>query len=151
MTESIIQNESAGSFSRRQQLFFKYSYFVLIDLTVLNLFNEFWDLVFIELFSVSFLAALLLQVLLQATIAIEHRVAGYFKEKTGLQAKIFRGLSTWAILFFSKLIILELINFSFGDSVLFSGPVNGLVSFIAVVITIIVTEQVFLKLYKLLE
>ena len=79
MIDSILKNEHAGSFSRRQQLFFKYTYFVLIDLAVLNLFNEYWSNVFIESFSISLLTALLLQVLLQATIAIEHRVANIFK------------------------------------------------------------------------
>ncbi len=148
MIDGILQNKHAGSFSRRQQLFFKYAFFVLIDLTVLNLFNQYWDLVFIEKFSISLLAALLLQVLLQVTIAIEHRVANFFKEKPGVKAKILRGLSTWAILFGSKLIILEAINISFGSSVLFSGPVHGLVAFILVVIAIIVAEQIFLWIYR---
>jgi hypothetical protein len=148
MIDSILKNEHAGSFSRRQQLFFKYTYFVLIDLTVLNLFNEYWDNVFIESFSISLLAAFLLQALLQITIAIEHRVAKYFIAKTSLKAKIFRALSTWAILFSSKLVILEAINISFGDSVLFSGPIHGLVAFIIVVIAIIIAEQMMLWIYR---
>ncbi len=149
--DSIIKNEHAGSFSRRQQLFFRYSFLVLIDLTVINLFNEFWGYVYIESFSISLLAALLLQVLLQVTVMIEHRVANYFKKKSGLQAKILRGLSTWGILFASKLIILQAINISFGKDVLFSGPVHGLVSFIVVVIAIIVAEQLFYRVYKSLK
>ena len=99
---------------------------------------------FIEYFSVSLLAAMLLQVLLQITIAIEHRVANYFKGKSGSKAKILRGISTWGILFASKLIILEAINISFGDSVSFGGPIHGLVAFIVVVVAIILAEQIFL-------
>ncbi len=148
MIDEILQNEHAGSFSRRQQLVFRYVLLVLIDLTVLNLFDQYWDLVFIEHFSISLLAALLLQILLQVTIAIEHRVANFFKRKSGVKAKILRGLSTWAILFASKLVILEAINISFGSSVLFSGPIHGLVSFIVVVITILVAEQVFFRIYR---
>ncbi len=148
MIDSIIKNEQAGSFSRRQQLFVRYTFFVLIDLAVLNLFNEFWDKVSIEHFSISLLAALLLQVMLQLTIAIEHRVANIFKGNPGLKAKILRALSTWAILFISKLVILEAINLVFGDSVLFSGPVHGVVAFIIVVIAIIIAEQIFLRLYN---
>jgi hypothetical protein len=121
---------------------------VLIDLTVLNLFNEYWEHVFIEFFSISLLAALLLQVLLRVTIAIEHRVANFFEGKPGLRSKILRGLSTWAILFGSKLAILEAINISFGDSVLFGGPVHGLIAFIIVVIAIIIAEQVFSWIYR---
>jgi len=112
--------------------------------------NQYWDLVFIENFSISLAAALLLQILLQITIAIEHRVANFFKQKTGIKAKILRGLSTWGILFGSKLVILEAINITFGDSVLFSGPIHGLVAFILIVIAIIVAEQMFLWFYRLL-
>lgn len=41
MLHSIIKNEHAGSFLKRQQLSVKYILFFLIDLTVLNLFNEY--------------------------------------------------------------------------------------------------------------
>ena len=140
--------EEAGSITKRQQIFLKYSFLVLIDLTVLNFFNEYWDLVYIEFFNISLLTAILLQFLLQVTIAVEHRVSGYFKKKTGAGARVLRGLSIWAILFISKLVILWAINIFFGDSVLFSGPVHGLVAFIVVVIGIITTEQVFFKIYK---
>jgi len=144
MLDSLIKNEQAGTFSKRQQLFFRYTFFVLIDLTVINLFNEYWDNVYIESFTISLMVALLLQVLLQLTIAIEHRVANYFKEKETLKAKILRALSTWAILFSSKLIILEVLNISFGDSIVFSGAIHGLVAFIVVVVVILVAEQVLL-------
>jgi len=148
MINSILKNEQAGSFSKRQQLFFKYTILVLIDLTVLNLFNEYWKDVFIESFSISLLAALLLQVLLQVTIAIEHRVANFFKGKADLKAKILRVLSTWFILFSSKLVILEALNISFGKGMVFSGPIHGLVTFIVVVIAIIAAEQIFLRIYR---
>ncbi len=146
--DEILENADAGSFTKRQQLFLKYTFLVLIDLTVLNFFNEFWDLVFIEFFSISLLAAILLQILLQITIAIEHRVSSYFKQKSGTGAKILRGLSIWAILFISKLIILEAINICFGDSVAFGGPVHGLVAFIVVIFGIIIAEQVFFRIYR---
>lgn len=134
--------------SARQQLFLRYSFAVLVDLTVLNLFAEYWDYVYIEFFSISLLAAILLQVLLVITIKIEHRVIAYFKKKSGVVAKITGGLVVWGILFGSKLIILEAINFAFGDSVVFSGPWHGVVSFIVVVIAVISAEQAFTKTYR---
>jgi hypothetical protein len=148
ISNDILENVHAGSFTKRQHLFFRYSFAVLIDLTVLNLFNEFWDYVFIEFFSTSLLAAILLQVLLKLTIAIEHHVAGYFNDKPGLKPKILRGLSAWAILFVSKLIILEIINLSFGKSFVFSGPIHGLVAFLIVVTAIIIAEQAFAWVYR---
>ena len=144
--DEIVANQPTGVYSKRQQLFFRHSYMVLIDLTVLNLFNEYWDNVYIASFSISMLAALLLQVILQLTISIEHRVADYFKKKPGKRAKILHGLSTWGILFVSKLVILEAINLAFGSSILFHGAVHGLITFIVVVIAIIVTEQLMQRL-----
>ena len=79
--------------SRKQQLFTRYVLAVLIDLTVLNLFSQYWDYVFIESFSISLLAAILLQVLLQTTFIVEHRAANYFfGDKAGLKIKIMRGV-----------------------------------------------------------
>jgi len=150
VTNESLKNEYAEARSNRQRIFIRYTFAVLVDLTVLNLFNEYWDHVFIEYFSISLLAAVLLQILLQVTIAIEHRVAGYFKAKSHTRAKILRILSTWAIVFGSKIVILEAINFSFGASVLFSGPVHGLVAFIIVVIAIIIAEQAIIWIYNAL-
>jgi len=149
MFDSIRKNEQAGFFSKRQQLFIKYTFFVLIDLCVLNLFHEFWDAVYVESFSVSLLVAILLQALLQITIAIEHRVAKIFKDKEGLKNKILRMLSTWFVLFVSKLIILEAIDFAFGEGVAFGGAGgHGLLAFIIVIVVMVVFEQIFVRTYK---
>jgi hypothetical protein len=148
LTDEDLDEEIAGSYSRRQRIFLSFTFAVLVDLAVLNLFDEFWDYVYIEYFSISLLAALLLQSLLRVTISIEHRVASYFKKQSGLKAKILRGLSTWGILFGSKFVILEAINIAFGDDVLFTGPIHGLLAFIVVVIAVIVAEQIFSRVYR---
>jgi hypothetical protein len=148
LSDEDLDEEIAGSYSRRQRIFLSFTFAVLVDLAVLNLFDEFWDYVYIEYFSISLLAALLLQSLLRVTISIEHRVASYFKKHSGLKAKILRGLSTWGILFGSKFVILEAINIAFGDDVLFTGPIHGLLAFIVVVIAVIVAEQIFSRVYR---
>ncbi len=148
MTNKIFQKKLAGSFSNYQQLFIRYTLAVLIDLTVLGLFNEYWNYVIIDSFSIALLAAVLLQVLLKITIAIEHRIARYFKSKAGLRPKVLRLLSSWAVLFSSKLIILWAIDIACGNHVLFSGPIHGLVAFIVVVIAILVAEQIITRIYN---
>ncbi len=151
MISNILPKEQAEARSNHQQLFIRYTLAILIDLTVLNLFSEYWNYVLIDSFSISFLAAVLLQLLLQVTIVIEHRIANYFKSKPGLRPKILRLLSSWIVLFISKLIILEAINFTFGNHVLFSGPIHGLVAFILVVIAILVAEQLIVRIYNSLD
>ena len=148
MSDSSLPHPTTQVMLNRQRLFMKYIVAVLVDLTVLNLFEQYSDHVYIESFSISLLAAVLLQFLLQLTIAIEHKVANYFKSKEGIKHQIARGLSTWAILFISKLLILEAINFSFGDSVLFIGRVHGLITFIIVIVAMIIAEQILIRIYR---
>lgn len=147
MENSIAQEDSAQSMSNKQRLFMRYFTAILVDLTVLNLFEEYWDNVVIGSFTISLFAAVVLQILLQLTIVFEHKVAAYFKSKSGTSAKVQRFFATWAILFFSKIIILEAINIAFGDKVLFLGAFHGLVAFIVVVIALLVAEKAIIKLY----
>ena len=58
----------------RQRLFLRYFTGILIDLVVLNLFAEYWGDVHVSSFTISLLAAILLQVLLKATIWVESSV-----------------------------------------------------------------------------
>jgi hypothetical protein len=146
-----IKQEIAGTFIKRQLLFNRFTFFVLIDLTVLNLFAQYWENVYVANFTISLFTALLLQSLLVLTLVIEHRVASYFNAKPGVMAKVKRVFSAWAILFLSKLLILEAINFFFGSGMVFSGAVHGLVAFIVVVTAMIVAEQVVKKIYHTLD
>lgn len=138
-------------FSTHQQMFVRYFTSILIDLTVLNFFDEYWEHVKIESFTISLFTAVLLQVLLKLTIALEHRIANYFENKSGIKAKIQRLLLTWAIMFGSKFVIMEAVDFAFGDKVVFSGPFHGLAAFISIVIVMLIAEYAIVKLYHSLD
>ena len=115
---------------------------------MLNLFDEYWDRVQIESFTISLLAAILLQTLLKITILLEHRVAAFFQSKSGKTGKLMRLLSAWAILFGSKFVILGAVNFAFGDEVLFLGPHHGIVTFIVVVFAMLAAEVAAMRFNK---
>ena len=132
--------------TRGQRLFLVYILFILVDLAVLNFFDEYWHRVHIGSFTISLLAAALLQVLLRLTLHIEHKTAEYFKNKGGKGAKGKRLFASWLVLFGSKFVILEAIDIVFGDSVEF----GGVIPFIVVVVTIILTEAVLSKIYAML-
>jgi len=134
-------------FSTHQQKFVRYFTAILIDLTVLNFFDEYWEHVKIESFTISLFTAVLLQVLLKVTIAFEHRIENYFKNRTGIKDKIQRLLSIWAILFGSKFIIMEAVDFAFGDKVVFGGPFHGMAAFIILLIIMLIAEHAVVKLY----
>jgi hypothetical protein len=134
--------------SNRQRVFMWYFTAILVDLVVLNLFEEFWQWVEIATFSISLLAAVLLQVLLKLTIAIEHWVASFFEGKSGGFMKFLRFFCAWLVLFGSKFVILAALDFAFGSSVDFNGPFSGLVALIVVIIVMLAAEQGMVRLYR---
>ena len=107
---------SAEAPLNRQRVFARYFTAILIDLVVLNLFAEYSDKVIVDSFSISLAAAVLLQVLLKITIAIEHSVAEFFNARPGGFNKFMRFFMAWVVLFGSKFVILEAITFAFGDA-----------------------------------
>lgn len=121
---------------------------ILVDLIVLNLFAEHWHRVHIDGFSVSLIAAVLLQLLLQATLVAEHRVAQLFEHREGKLASALRFFSAWLILFGSKFVMLGVIDRVFGDSVHFLGPMHGAGAFIAVVVAMLGAEELITRVYQ---
>lgn len=148
MTEEIPGVALTEPPSNSQRLFVRYLMAILIDLTVLNLVDEYWGLVTVGSFTVSALAAVLLQLLLQATLALEHRVAAFFKSKSGGFAKFMRFFTAWLILFGSKFVMLGVLDFAFGDDLLFTGPLHGVVAFIAVIVAMLVAEELVQRIYR---
>jgi len=152
--ESLCKTEekpgvaSIGGPTTAQTMYVRYVSHTLIDLTILNLFEEYWQYVTVDSFSISILAAFLLQVLLKVTLALEHRVADYFNSKSGSLAKFLRWFCAWLILFGSKFVMLEAIDLLFGDRVMFTGPLHGVVAFIVVVVVMVVAEGIAARIYR---
>jgi hypothetical protein len=149
MTSSeTLQPESATAPTTAQSLYVHYLLAILIDLVVLNLFDEYSEKVEIDAFTISLFAALLLQILLKLTLLLEHHVAAWFKAKPGRIWSVGRFLAAWLILFGSKFVILEAINIAFGDSVKFSGALHGIVTLIIVLIAMIMAEEFVIRIYR---
>ena len=146
-SNDTMQPVSATVPSTRQRLFLRYFMFILIDVVVLNLLAEYWDKVEVQTFTISLLAAILLQLLLKLTLRLEHYVAGHFKGMSGYSAKVMRVLATWTVLLVSKLIMLKLIDLLFGDRIVFHGPRHILV-FIAVVVVILLAEELVARFVR---
>lgn len=134
--------------SNRQRLYTRYAIAILVDLAVLNLFAEYWQHVHLDSFSVSLAAAALLQLLLQATLSLEHWVAGKFEGREGSGWKALRILSAWTILFASKFVMLGAIDRVFGEAVHFSGTLHGVVALITVLVAMIAAEAAFVWGYR---
>ncbi|MET1162380.1 MAG: hypothetical protein ABWY48_07540 [Pseudoxanthomonas sp.] len=148
MTSETLMPASAEAPSNKQRLFMRYFTAILIDLVVLNLFVEYSDNVSIDSFTISLLAAILLQVLLKLTIAVEHRVALFFKGRPGGLMKFLRFFFAWLVLFGSKFVILEAITLAFGDKVRFGGMYHGIVTLIVVIVAMLIAEEAIVRLYR---
>lgn len=148
MTDNVLAPESALELSTKQRVFVRYFTAILIDLVVLNLFVEYWRHVEIDSFTISLLAAILLQVLLKLTLVIEHRIGEFFKARPGAMAKFLRIFCAWLVLFGSKFVILAAINLAFGDDVTFGGPLHGVAAFIVVVVVMLVAEEAIVRFYR---
>jgi len=142
---------TAEKLSDRQRLFVRYFTGILIDLVVLNLFAEYWQAVYVADFTVSLLAAALLQALLKLTIAIEHRVASYFKARPGGFMTFMRFFMAWVVLFGSKFVILESLAFVFGEGVHFVGIWHGIIPLIIVVVAMLIAEECLVRAYRALD
>ena len=134
--------------SDRQRLFLYYLTATLIDLVVLGLFDEYSDKVSVDSFTIMLLAAVLLQILLKLTIAVEHRVLEYFKSKSGTFMKVTKFFVAWLILFGSKFVILEALVLTFGDRVHFGGVWHGVVWLIIVVMTMLLAEEAVMRVFR---
>ena len=146
--EILLEPQAVVASSNRQRLFVRYFTAILIDLTVLNLFAEYWSQVFVASFTVSLLAAILLQVLLKLTVALEHRVAAWCKSKPGAIWKFMRYFLAWVILFTSKFVILWAIDLAFGDEIHFIGVAHGIVPLLVVIFAMLIAEELIVRIYR---
>jgi hypothetical protein len=129
--------------TRRQLIFFSWTKDVLIYVVVLNLFVEYVDRVVIDSFTISILTALLLKVLLEIILGLEHRVAHLFAAWPGDLSKFLRIMSTWFILFLSKFLILEAEDLVFGDHV----ELGNFVHVLSLVIALMIAREIVQRIY----
>ncbi len=152
MTETTAKASLWDTFehtpSLRQRVSMRYFTAILVDLVVLMLFAEYWEHVYVSSFTIGLLAAVLLQILLKATIVVEHWVAAFFNARPGGFNKFMRYFCAWLVLFGSKFVILEALVLAFGDRLRFGGWFHGIVALIVVVVVMLVIEAVIVKLYR---
>jgi hypothetical protein len=133
--------------SQRQRTFGSYATDVLIYVVVLNLFVEYADAIVIDSFTISIFTAVVLKILLDFIMGVEHRVSHYFAQRDRPMSKIIRVVATWSILFLSKFLILEVIDIVFGDHV----ELGGFLQVLTLVITMMIAQAVFQKIYESLR
>jgi len=127
-----------------QQRFASWMADVLVYIVVLNLFVEFVHTIVIDSFWISILTAVLLKLLLDLVLGLEHRVAAFFKARPGGVNRALGLVSVFAILFFSKFFILEAVNVVFGDHV----ELGHFIEIVALIVAMIVARRLMQAIYE---
>ena len=145
--EQPLNDDGSRVVNKKQRLYLSYMIASLLYLTIINFFDEYWDWVSINSFSISVLVAIVLVVGLAFFIKVESKTAAYFKSKTGVMPKILRGITSYIVLVGGKFLIMGIIAVAFGGLVKFSGPWSGAVAFIVVVIVVMLADGVANKVF----
>jgi hypothetical protein len=143
MTEAA-GNSEAVVMTSAQRRFASWMADVLVYIVVLNLFVEFVHTIVIDSFWISMLTAILLKLLLDAVLGLEHRVSGFFKAREGVVSRVLGLVSVFLILFFSKFVILEAVNFVFGDHV----ELGHFIEVAALIVAMIVARRLVQAVYE---
>ena len=125
------------SLTRAQAWYVDWSIDILVYTVVLNLFVEFVDGVVIDSFTISLLTAILLKVMLVLLSKFEEPVSEYFSSKGTPAARVVGVVAVFAILFFGKLLILEVVDLVFGDRV----DLGHLLEVIVLILSMIVARR----------
>jgi hypothetical protein len=102
---------------------------LFVYVVVLNLAIEYVPSVISEGFTLSLLTAVLLKVSLEVVIMVKNKILVRLRAATSGRTKLVAALSLWSVAVGSKLLVLELVDLVFGDSVSLGGfiPVTLLV------------------------
>ena len=121
-----------------QQLFFREMVLgTLVYAVVLGFFNDYTTILSTSSYSITFLVAIVLQLLTYLTLLLKKKVANHFKQKNGTFSKVALVFSVWLILFLSKFIFLAVIDFLFGQYV----QISGFVGLLAIILTMTIAKQ----------
>ena len=110
---------------------------VLVFIVVINLFVQYAPRVIIESFTTSIFTALLLKLMLDSILGLEHRVAAWFGAREGTTWKLLRMATMFSIPFLSKFVIIEVTDLIFGDRV----KLGGFIEVVALVIAMIAARR----------
>jgi hypothetical protein len=119
---------------------------VLVDIVVLNLFVEFVHTVVIDSFYISILTAGLLKLMVDAVKGVEQRVSAALAAREGTAWRLARIMAVWLILFLSKFVMLEAVNFVFGDHV----ELGSFVEILGLIVAMLAANAALEAVYRML-
>jgi len=107
-------------------------------------YGKVWSWVTVDNFMFALISAIIMAIVLKSSVAFEKYAANACLRQS-MAPKIKRFFSSWFILIGSKVIAMGAIVLLFGEQVKFSGPVDGVLSFYATIISVVILESLLYK------
>jgi hypothetical protein len=131
MSERTARSGTRAPRTAAQRYYADFMTDVLVYTVVLNLFVEYVDSIVIDSFTVSLLTAVVMKAMIDLIAELVARAKQYFTAQGGTVAKVLFGLTAWAIMFGSKILILEVVQLIFEDDVDLGGFLNVMILTVA--------------------
>lgn len=130
--------------SVKQELFREMVLGILVYTVVLGFFEEYTDILSTWSYPVTFLVAVVMQILTYVTILLKSLVVKHFRAKEGRKYQAILVFGVWMILFFSKFVFLAVIDFIFSNAV----ELSGFVGLMLVIVTMTITKKLIELVYS---
>lgn len=121
----------------RQQLFREMVFGTLVYAVVLGFFEDYTEILSTWSYTITFLVAVVLQLLTYATLWLKSLVVRQFKGKEGKKAFALMAFAVWFLMFSSKFVFLGVIEFVFGSAV----DITGFVGLMLIIITMTIVKR----------
>ncbi len=134
------------SFTSGQLLFKELFVGTLIYAVVLGFFDDYTTIVEAQSYSYVFMAAVVLEVLTCAVLALKDGIIARFRHRDAPGSTVVMAVGVWAVLFVSKFVFIWAIDLLFGDTIDIEG-FFGIVA-VALVVTVVhrLADWVFIRL-----
>lgn len=129
--------KSDNSLSPGQDFFREMVLGILVYAVVLGFFEDYTDILSTWSYSITFLAAIVMQVLTYFTFKLKGMVVNRFKGREGKKYLVAMVFGVWLIMFFSKFVFLAVINFIFGEAV----SISGFIGLVFIILTMTVVKK----------
>ena len=142
--QSFAGPETSLALTVGQARFLSWTADLLIYVVVINLFVQFAPFVIVESFAISLLTAVFLKLLLDAILGLKKNVLGWFGRRQGARWRIGAAIAVWAIMFFSKFVIIEATHLVFGDRVI----LGDFFQIVVLILALMITRQALSLIYS---
>ena len=130
--------------SGKQEFFLSMVVGILLYSVVLGFFNDYTDILHTSSYSVTFLLAMVMQILTYLTFEVKKLAQSWFRDKDGSWYRFGLIFTIWLILFLSKFVFLWVISIVFRQAV----HISGFIGLLLIVAVLTILQQLFELVYS---